>query len=339
MDQLISTPFGVWAGFFVLAMTILFAGYYLSVSGDVIAEKTGMGGSVVGLVLVATVTSLPELVTGTSAVVFNDLPDLATSGVLGSCTFNLLIIVVLDVFFRKETVYRISSKTHLYAGFFGILLVFIVLTGIWFPELAKFELFGPFGIHTPIIVIAYLWSMKKLFKYEKEIETKLAVEASLVLDPNEMSLKKASWIYAVASVFVIAAGLGLPFVGERIIAVMEWNEAFVGTMFIAFATSLPELAVTLSSIQIGAIDMAMANVLGSNMFNMLAISVYDIAYLKGPILSFVSTNNNFTGITAIAMTSLVIVGVKTRAGRVFGLVSWVSIAMVILYCLNTVLIY
>lgn len=70
----------VWVQFAICAGVILYAGSQLSRHGDVIADKTGLGGNWVGLVLLATVTSLPELITGVSAVTLNDLPDMAVSG-------------------------------------------------------------------------------------------------------------------------------------------------------------------------------------------------------------------------------------------------------------------
>ncbi|MBZ0187768.1 MAG: hypothetical protein K8F91_16095, partial [Candidatus Obscuribacterales bacterium] len=83
-------PTLVYLAFGLCTLVIFYAGTQLSTYGDVIAEKTGMGRTWVGLVLLASVTSLPELVTGFSSVLINDLPDIAVGTVLGSCMCNIL---------------------------------------------------------------------------------------------------------------------------------------------------------------------------------------------------------------------------------------------------------
>ncbi|MGZ8160856.1 MAG: hypothetical protein ACXWT4_18925 [Methylobacter sp.] len=90
------THWPVFVEFAALALVIGGSGYFLSLYGDVIAEKTGLGGTWVGIALLATVTSLPELVTGISAVTYVNVPNIALGDALGSCVFNLLLIVLLD---------------------------------------------------------------------------------------------------------------------------------------------------------------------------------------------------------------------------------------------------
>src|SRR4030066_2157285 len=98
-----------WLEFPLCAVLIAAAGTRLSRYGDVIADKPGLSGTWVGLVLLATVTSLPELVTGVSAVTIADTPDIALGDVLGSCVFNLLILTILDFLQREESVYTRAS--------------------------------------------------------------------------------------------------------------------------------------------------------------------------------------------------------------------------------------
>ena len=116
----------LWLGFIVCTSLIVYAGSRLSKYGDIIAEKTGLGRAWIGLILMASVTSLPELVTGISSVTYAGAPDIAVGDVLGSCVFNMLIIAILDAIYR---IMPISAKAHqgnvLSAGF-GIILLSIV---------------------------------------------------------------------------------------------------------------------------------------------------------------------------------------------------------------------
>jgi cation:H+ antiporter len=87
----------LWLAFALCAAAILVAGTQLSRYGDEIARLTGLGGTWIGMVLLATVTSLPELMTGLSAVTMAGAPEVAVGDVLGSCVFNLAMIALLDV--------------------------------------------------------------------------------------------------------------------------------------------------------------------------------------------------------------------------------------------------
>ena len=124
-----------WVQFLVCLAVIGAAGVKLSQYGDAFADKTGLGGTWIGLIMLATVTSLPELITGASSVTIADTPDIAVGDVLGSCVFNLLIIVVLDLIYRKESVYTRANQGHILSAGFGVLMIgfagfSILLSGI-----------------------------------------------------------------------------------------------------------------------------------------------------------------------------------------------------------------
>src|SRR3970040_2840657 len=90
----------LWLGFIACTSVIVYSGTRLSKYGDIIAEKTGLGRTWIGVVLMASVTSLPELVTGISSVTFADVPDIAVGDVLGSCVFNMFILAFLYAFYK-----------------------------------------------------------------------------------------------------------------------------------------------------------------------------------------------------------------------------------------------
>ena len=104
----------LWIGFIICTAAIVFAGMRLSKYGDIIAEKTGLGRTWIGVVLMASVTSLPELVTGISSVTYAGVPDIAAGDVLGSCVFNMLT-------YRTE-----RKRLFLAWDSIGIVLVYII---------------------------------------------------------------------------------------------------------------------------------------------------------------------------------------------------------------------
>lgn len=328
----------VWMQFAVCLALIGWGGLKLSHYGDIIAEKTGMGGTWIGLVLMATVTSLPELVTGVSAVTIANSPDIAVGDVLGSCVFNLLIIVLLDFFYRKESVYTRASQGHVLSAGFGVLLIGFTGFNILLSANGNMPTFGHVGVYTPIIIVLYAVAIRTVFRYERE-HLSTSTEDATERYPD-LALKQAFLRYAGAASVVVAAALWLPFVGKTIALEMGWHQSFVGTLFVAFATSVPELAVTIGALRIGAIDMAIGNVLGSNLFDILILAVDDILYRPGPLLSFASPSHAVTALSAMMMTGVAIIGLLYRPKtRVFKTVGWVSLFLFSLYLLNTYVIY
>jgi hypothetical protein len=106
----------IWFPFGLCLALVGFAGPKLSRSGDIIADKTGLSGNWIGIILLATVTSLPELATGVSAVTAAAAPDIAVGDVLGSCVFNLAILIILDFLQRGESVYRRVRQGQILSG-------------------------------------------------------------------------------------------------------------------------------------------------------------------------------------------------------------------------------
>src|SRR3989338_4203238 len=109
----------VWLQFAGLALVISFAGYHLSYYADLISERTGLGRNWIGLILLSTITSLPELVSGVSAMAIAQTPDLAVGDILGSCVFNLTLVFVLDLLHREGSVYSRATQGHILAGALG----------------------------------------------------------------------------------------------------------------------------------------------------------------------------------------------------------------------------
>jgi cation:H+ antiporter len=193
-------------------------------------------------------------------------------------------------------------------------------------------------LYSPVIVLLYFVAMRSIFLYERE------QMSAFVEDVTErypaVTLRSASLGYVVAGSIVAAAGVALPFVASEIAAMMGWSNTFVGTLLVAATTSLPELAVTIGALRLGAIDMAIANLLGSNLFDIVIIAIDDLAFLRGPILSHVSPIHGVSALSAVIMSSLAIVGLFGRTGtRVFGTVGWVSLGLFAIYVLNSLGLY
>ena len=334
----VSQSLWVWTQFFACAAIITVAGTQLSRYGDIIADKSGLSGSWVGLVLLASVTSLPELVTGVSSIAAAEAPNIAVGDVLGSCVFNLAILAVVDFLHRRESVYRRASQGHILSAGFGIVLIGIAGLGILLAEKSVVIAIAHVGAYSPVFVIVYFVAVRSIFDYEQEQLKDHAAEESGRY-PG-ITLRQAATRYAAAALAVLAAGAWLPFIGVDLAETMGWHKSFVGTLFVAGATSLPELAVTVAALRMGAVDMAIANLLGSNLFNIVILAVDDALFTKGPLLSYVSPMHAVTAASALVMTGIVVVALLYRPRvRLFRTVGWVSLGLISLYVLNSYFLY
>jgi cation:H+ antiporter len=330
--------FAIWLSLFVCLAVIGVAGVRLSRYGDIIAEKSGLSRGWVGLILLATVTSLPELVTGLSAVTTAMAPDIAVGDVMGSCVFNLLIIVVLDFLYRKESVYTRARQGNVLSAGYGIALIGFVGFNLLLYRDNTFLSFGHVGLYTPVILLLYFLAMRSLYRYEQS-QLSEYVEERADLYP-ETSLKQAVQGYLVAASAVVAAGIWLPFIAKDLAAVMAWEQSFVGTLFVAVITSTPEVVVTVAALRMGAIDLAIGNLFGSNLFNIAILAIDDLAYLPGPLFADVSIAHATSAFSAMMMSGLAVVGLVLRpVSRVFRTISWISLLLLIIYLLNTLFLY
>jgi cation:H+ antiporter len=99
------------------------------------------------------------------------------------------------------------------------------------------------------------------------------------------------------------------------------------------------MTVCLAAMKIGAVDMAVGNIFGSNIFNMFILAIEDIFYFKGPILSFVQGQNLIPSLLAVAMTGLAIAGLIYNAEKKLFIWAWDSFGIILIFLVNLVLLY
>jgi cation:H+ antiporter len=328
----------IWLELLVCLTIIGYAGYKLSRYGDIIAEKTGVSASWVGLILLSTATSLPELATGISSVAFADAPNIAVGDVLGSTVFNLAILVMLDALYKRETLYSKAAQGHILSASLGSILIAFAGSSLLLDRAGMSPVLWHVGFYSPFILLVYLVSVRAVYSYERRMLSEYT-EVSAERYPD-VTLRSAVKGYALAAAAVVIVGSWLPFVAEEIAVLMGWGRSFVGTLLVAGVTSAPELAVTISALRIGALDMAIANLLGSNLFDIIILAIDDLFYGKGSLLANVDASHALTAFTAVMMSALVCVGLIFRPqGRAVLGLTWVSLGLFMLYVLNSWILF
>lgn len=332
-----------WFFFVVSAGAIVFAGTKLSRYGDQIAELTGLGRLWIGVVLMAAATSLPEVFTTMSAG-WIDAPDLAAGNLFGAGMSNMLTLGLIDLLYRQKRVWQQAALGHTLTATLAMVLTalaaFFVLLRV---EVVHFGV----GFESVILLILYVLGMRLVFRQEdmarRQLEHKAVVEG-LAEEPGSDGSRRDALHYAVrgfsigALVLLVAAPV-LAWSAERIAEESGMTATFIGTSLVAITTSLPELVVSISAVRLGAFDLAVGNLFGSNAFNMAAFFFADLAYRGGGLLSTVSSTHALTALWAIIMMNIGLMGIIYRAERRFRLIEPDSLLMIVVYVLGLWLLF
>ena len=122
---------------------------------------------------------------------------------------------------------------------------------------------------------------------------------------------------------------GLPDGGKvQLAQAMHWHLSMVGTVFVALATTMPELVVTISAIRLKAVDLAVGDLLGSLLVNVAMLGIMDLLYTRGLLLQDVGPENATTGVLVIIMVSIAIVEMIYRPQ--LKLLRWMSLGAFLL---------
>jgi cation:H+ antiporter len=323
-------------GFSLCALVIFYCGTKLAHYGDQMTELTGMSKAWFGMIMMASVTSLPELFVGISSAGIVQSADFAVGDVLGSCVFNLAILSLLDVFSKKTTLFSVASQSHVLAGALGIILFSFVGIGLFLPY--DFQIIDWIGISSIIFIVIYLISIKLVYQYDKD-HPAASIASTTLETQNKTGLKKVVFYYSLNALFVIGAALLLPHFAEEISNQTGLQKSFIGTLLLAASTSLPEVAVSVAAIRMGAIDMAVGNLMGSNLFNIFILAIDDFFYTKGHLLVDASESNIISVFSIITMTAIAVTGLTYRSKSKPFILAWDTLLILIMYIFNMVILY
>jgi cation:H+ antiporter len=328
----------IWFEYIVCAVVILVSGSYLSHYGELIADKSGFSKGWVGLVLLALMTSLSQLVASLSAVVIQGLPDMAVAGLIGSCMFNSMVIGLLDLASKNSPVSNKVHQGHLLAIGFGVILMALAaidfLMGSHLPVLYCFHSMDPITI---LFVPLYLIAMRLMFKFE---QTRLSSAAHVAPE----GMKNKSWFavlvpFSFCGLCIIGASAYLPEIANQIATITGWGQSFLGSSLIAVTACLPELAVSISAARRGSFDMAVASLLGANLCYIVILAITDFCYLKEPLLRHVSLGSSIAALSAIISMGILVVGLTYRSERKFLFLAGDAVALILVYVFANVLLF
>lgn len=292
----------------VSASVLVWAGSALAGYADQIAERTKMSRLFVGTLMLAFATSLPELVVDITAAKAG-APDLAIGDLFGSSMANMAILAIIDLLYRGR-VWPSVGLGHARVAAVAIALTSMAALSIFTQSALKIGWVGAIPI---LIAVLYVVSIAWFRRVPVPARPGLEAPGIPIQKPIGWSEEAAQhslaslWVRFGAAAFVILVSAPFATLSVRVIAdATGIAQTFLGAAILAVTTSLPELVASIASVRIGAYDMAVGNLFGSNVANMSVLLFVDIAYTEGPILAAVESTQILSALGAILLMAIAV---------------------------------
>lgn len=332
------------------AVVVWIAGGKASRYADTISRRTGIGGAVIGMVLLGAMTSLPEIGTSATASLGGNA-DLAVGNLVGSVSFQVMILAVADAMIgRQALTSTVFNPSIMLQAVVSILLLALAISATVGGDFAVVGI----GVWPAGMVVTYILAM--LFVRSQERDRAWAPQTeqppldeeerrSANAEPDSGSDQRgpigAAVILKTAAVgaIILVAGYLLTRSAESIAGHTGLATDFVGLTLLAAATSLPEFSTAVAAVRLGRTEMAMGDVLGGNMFNLVLIFFVDALYSGPPVLEEIGRAPTFAGLLGIVLTSIYLIGMIERRNRTFFRMGYDSLLVLLCYTAGVVLLF
>lgn len=307
-------------GVFVISAAVLVgSGFDLARSADQIVARTRLTAVFVGAIFMAIATSLPEAVTAVAATLEGS-PDLAVGDLFGSSMANMAILAVLDLAYRGR-VWPTVGLDHARVASLATVLTGLAVVGILDPSGVRI---GPLGILPVVITGVYIAALAWFRRSPESLRT---VKSPLRPDdseraevlPNGRSVRGFGLRFCLAALVIVMSAPLVVSSTQEMANRTGISETFAGVALLAVTTSLPELITSLGALRLGAFDLAVANLFGSNAANVALLVFVDLAHGSQSVLGAGSSSLAVAGVGAIVMMALAVAaivhGSETRIWR------------------------
>ena len=256
-------PLLLWIGVFILALAVLIkASDYFTDSAEKIGIYLGLPAFIIGVTIVAVGTSLPELLSSIFAVL-SDSSEIVVGNVIGSNIANIFLVLGVAAIIAKklEVTYElVHVDLPMLIG-----SAFILAITIWDGVFTQLE-----AVICILGLIIYVWYTIKIGKEHEHESTEKAVKKKKREEKKIFPWKELG-IFLVSMVFIF---IGAKYTIESVIelsSILNIGKEIIAITAVALGTSLPELVVSIQAAKKGRAEMAVGNILGSNIFNSYAV--------------------------------------------------------------------
>jgi cation:H+ antiporter len=317
-------------------LVVVMAGTALARYGDEIAEATKLGRLWIGSVLLAGATSLPELTTDISAVRLGAV-DLAVGDLFGSSMANMLILALIDLLPPRRRVLQQATLDHALAAALAISVN--ALAAVFILVRPDFAFLGWIAPGSVLLLFTYVAGTRAIYRHvTREVAGVASVAPAPGQDTPKSSLRRALLGFGVAAAVVLIAAPAFAWGAKGIAEMTGLGNTFMGTWLVGLSTSLPELVASLAAVRMGAFDMAVGNLFGSNAFNMAIFFALDLSQ-EGSIFARVDPNHTVSALFGVVLMSLGLGAIVYRAKRRFAMLEPDSLLVLVAYLMGIVTLY
>lgn len=300
-----------------------------------LAQETGLGEAVMGAVFIGATTSLSGI-TASATAAAGGSAGLAVSNSLGGIAAQTLFLVLGDMVYRKANLeFAAASAENMMMSAQLMLLLCILLTAFNIPEVSIL------GVHpaSGLLLLAYLYTLKLLVDTHEKPMWLPRMSRGTVTDGAKKASRGARGAmptalflqFGVCAAAVALAGWLLANAGMVVVGRTGLSAGVVGGVLIAITTSLPELVIAVTAIRLGALTLAVGDIVGGNAFDTLFVAVADIFYRPGPIYAAIAdTEKQWLG-CAMLMNAMLLIGLIYRQRRGLANIGMESWAMLFTY--------
>ena len=320
--------------FLAAGAVVVVAGTALARYADAIAKATGLGRLWIGSVLLAGATSLPELTTDVAAVRLG-ATDLAVGDLFGSSMANMLILAIIDLLQPRQQVLQRATLDHALTATLAISLnALAAVLVIARPEFTVARV-GPGSV---LLFLAYVAGTRAVYRHVLRDGPGAPASSHPDSPRAAPSLRRAGWGFLAAAVAVFVAAPAFAWSAKGLAEITGLGQTFVGTWLVGLATSLPELVASWAAVRMGAFDMAVGNLFGSNAFNMAIFLALDLAQ-PGSLFATLDPSHALSGLFAVVLMSLGLAAIVYRAEKRFAMIEPGSLLMLVAYLAGLLLLY
>lgn len=329
------------AAFAAAAAIVWFAGTRLARYADAIAKATGIGQAVIGMLLLGSVTSLPELAVATTATL-QGAPALSVNDVLGSAAINVVILALADAAIgrRDPLTGVVASPTVLLQGVLGMVSMALLVA----PSLAGDRLLFGLGGWSWMLAATYLVGLVLVSRshVEQAWQPQQAKPEGGDDDKQpqqEGGLRGLVLRSAAAGAVILVAGYVLAETGRALAEQTGLGTSFFGAVVLGASTSLPEISTVLAAVKLRRYSMAVGEIFGTNMFNVTIVVLVDALHPGKPVLLEAGPFSSFAALVALVLTAVYLCGILERRDRVVLRMGVDSLAVLLLYAAGLAVLY
>lgn len=320
--------------FLLTSAVVVYAANQLAKYSDVIAVRTRFGGLFVGTILLAGATSLPELIASISAFQ-QGVPDLAAGNFLGSNMVNIVLLALVDLLNYQVPLLRSVALTHTLTAIMGILLM--TLMAIFIMGNLPLAI-GWVGVDSLIIIALYfggVWLVQK----EGRLIMAAGAEPEILIAPGFPSLRRGLIGFTASAAALVLVVPLLVKASTDIATQTGVGATFVGTSLLSLVTSLPELLAAWAAVRLGSPELAVGNLFGSSIFNMLGMGISDFFYTPGRLLGAIDPSFVMVALLGVLLTCLAVIGNLARIERKLFIVELDALIIIVCYLAGMYLLY